>query len=123
MHHFLVSLLALLALCYLEACETSGDDASEGDIARCRVLCEDQKSCPGADTDEDCTTYCVSLDSIIIAGRCRVRYQLLLDCDEALVDLCDEPTECATERGDFDTCTSEYCSDHADECADVFGPS
>jgi len=121
--HLLVSLIALLALCHLEACESSGEErAGEGDIARCRVLCEKQKSCPGADADRNCTTYCVDLDSIIIGGRCRVRYELLLDCDEALGDVCDGPTECDTALDDYDTCISTYCSDHAEQCADVFGP-
>jgi hypothetical protein len=123
MRHLLVSLVALLALCHLEACETSGGEAaSEGDIARCRVLCENQKSCPGADADKTCTTYCIDLDSIIVGGHCRVRYELLLDCDEALGDICEASTECKTELDDYDTCISTYCSDHTEQCADVVGP-
>jgi hypothetical protein len=123
MRHLLVSLIALLALSHLEACQTSGDEgATEGDIARCRGLCENKKSCPDADADRNCTTYCIDLDSIIVGGRCRIRYGLLLDCDEALADICDAPTECVTELGDYDTCISTYCSDHTDQCANVSGP-
>jgi hypothetical protein len=123
MRHFLAGLLALLALSHLGACETSGDEgATEGDIARCRVLCENKKSCPDADPDRNCTTYCIHLDSIIVGGRCRIRYGLLLDCAEARDDLCDAPTECETELGDYDSCISTYCSDHREQCADVSGP-
>ena len=123
MRHLLVALLALLALSHLEACQTSGEEGTTGgDIARCRVLCENNKSCPDADADRDCTTYCINLDSPIVGGRCRIRYGLLLDCNEALDDLCDGPTECETELGDYETCINTYCSDRTVQCADVAGP-
>lgn len=124
MRHLLIGLIALLALSHLGACETtSGDEGgAEGDIARCRVLCENKKSCSGADSDRNCTTYCINLDPIIVGGRCRIRYGLLLDCNEALADLCDAPTECETERGDYDTCVNTYCSDRTEQCAGASDP-
>jgi hypothetical protein len=124
MRHFLVSLIALLALSHLGACETSGEEegGTEGDIARCRVLCEDNKSCPGADTHRSCATYCINLDPVIVGGHCRIRYGALLDCDEALTDVCDAPTECTTELDDYNTCVNTYCAGRSEQCADVSGP-
>ncbi|HEX6277515.1 MAG TPA: hypothetical protein VFZ53_30940 [Polyangiaceae bacterium] len=123
MRHILASLLALLAMSYLGACQTSGaEEATEGDIARCRLLCESNKSCDGADTGRSCMTYCINLDSIIVGGRCRIRYQNLLDCDEALEDLCDAAAECAMELADYDSCVATYCAGHREQCADVSGP-
>jgi hypothetical protein len=121
--HLFVGLLALLALCHLGACESSHDEgATDGDIARCRALCENKKSCAGADPDRTCTTYCINLDRIIVGGRCRIRYGLLLDCYEALDDLCDAPTECEAELGDYGTCVDTYCSERTEQCADGSEP-
>jgi hypothetical protein len=120
---FFIGLLALLALSYLGACQQSAsEEATEGDIARCRLLCESNKSCSGADASRDCMTYCIDLDGIIVGGRCRIRYGTLLDCDEALEDLCDAPTECDMELADYDACIATYCSSHREECTEVLGP-
>ena len=123
MRHLLVSLFALLALSHLGACETSGEETTiEGDIARCRALCESNKSCAGADPDRNCASYCIHLDPAIVGGHCRIRYGVLLDCVEALDDVCDAPSECESELGDYESCISTYCSDHTEQCADVSGP-
>jgi hypothetical protein len=120
---FLATWIAFFALSYLGACQTSrGEEATEGDIARCRLLCESNKSCSGADEGRDCMTYCIELDGIIVGGRCRIRYGTLLDCDEELSDVCDAPTDCAAELADYDACIATYCANHREQCADVLGP-
>ena len=115
-----ITVSALLATSCFEA-SGDDDDASQGDIARCRAICQASKECPLADPDRDCTTYCYELDRIIVAGACRTRFKTLLDCDEALEDVCTEAVDCSGEFGDYVSCIDAYCADHGAECEDIFG--
>jgi hypothetical protein len=114
-----ITVSALFAMGCFEAGDD--DDTSGGDIARCRTICEASKECPTSDPELDCTTRCYELDRIVVAGACRTRFDALLDCDEALVDICTEGVDCDEELADYSSCVEEYCADHVAECEDVFG--
>jgi hypothetical protein len=116
-----VAVSALLALGCFQASGDDEDDAGEGSIARCRAICQASRSCPQADPNVDCTTHCYGLDRIIVAGACRTRFNALLDCDEALDDICTESVDCSEELTDYGSCIDAYCDEHVAECEDVFG--
>jgi hypothetical protein len=115
----IITMSALLAMGCFEA--SGDDDASQGDIARCRMICQASKECPLSNPDRDCTTHCYELDRIIVAGACRTRFDALLDCDETLDDICTESVNCGDELRDYGSCIEAYCADHMAECEDVFG--
>jgi hypothetical protein len=118
-----LALVTATALLVIGCFEASGDDddASRGDIARCRAICQASKECPLVDPDLDCTTRCYELDRIVVAGACRTRFSALLDCDEELDDICTERVDCDEELTDYGSCVDAYCADHMAECEDVFG--
>lgn len=86
--------------------------------ASCEDLCEDSKSCTGADQSKDCAASCSKADSLNDASNCGSQYDDLVSCQGGADDVCSTDT-CKSEAAAYVACTLDYCTKNANapECS------
>jgi len=101
----------------------SGDDdaADAGNSAygpRCDSLCTAQgdANCGSMDHTE-CVTGCTKNADAARTAQCPAKWDVYLDCIEAVPDACHLPTgsdpPCRSELVELNTCLEDYCKDHS----------
>jgi hypothetical protein len=86
--------------------------------ASCESLCEDGKTCAGAQANTDCAKSCADAEALNSAASCGGQYDDLVSCSSDKSDVC-STSECQTEGAAYAACVLDFCTKNpmAAECS------
>jgi hypothetical protein len=105
-----ISLLVVAGLAGAGALGAAGCKAGS-----CEDICEQRKSCEGAEVVPDCAAACASELEVAEKAGCAEEYDSMLSC-QGTVTSCTSKTFCAAQEGAYAACISEACKDDPSKC-------